>query len=188
MSRTESRLPPLAPSLVAAIEAACASVATRATDRLASAHDASHYLLTPQLVAAPATAEEVVALFAASRDQMTPMTFRSGGTSLSGQAGTAGILVDSRRNFRTIEVLEDGLRVRTGPGATVRAVNARLARHGRKLGPDPASEIACTVGGVVNNNSCWDELRDPRQHLPNLGLRRPCAAQRHDHRHRIRRR
>jgi len=39
------------------------------------------------------------------------------------------------------------------PGATVRAVNARLARHGRKLGPDPASESACTIGGVVANNS-----------------------------------
>ncbi|MDN5854666.1 MAG: FAD-binding oxidoreductase, partial [Actinomycetia bacterium] len=46
-----------------------------------------------------------------------------------------------------------GDRVRCGPGATVRAVNARLVRHGRKLGPDPASEIACTVGGVVANNS-----------------------------------
>src|SRR5690625_6984075 len=28
-----------------------------------------------------------------------------------------------------------------------------LARYGRCLGPDPASEIACTVGGVVANNS-----------------------------------
>jgi D-lactate dehydrogenase len=35
----------------------------------------------------------------------------------------------------------------------VRQTNARLARHGRKLGPDPASEIACTIGGVVANNS-----------------------------------
>ncbi len=35
----------------------------------------------------------------------------------------------------------------------MRAVNTRLARHGRKLGPDPASEIACTIGGVVANNS-----------------------------------
>ena len=35
----------------------------------------------------------------------------------------------------------------------MRQVNARLARLGRKLGPDPASEIACTLGGVVANNS-----------------------------------
>src|SRR5690606_31421308 len=52
-----------------------------------------------------------------------------------------------------IEVLDDGARVRVGPGATVRAVNARLAPYGRRLGPDPASEAACTIGGVVANNS-----------------------------------
>src|SRR5439155_1668128 len=74
-------------------------------------------------------------------------------TSLSGQAGTDGVLVDTRRHLRGIAVLDGGDRVRTGPGATVRAVNTRLARHGRKLGPDPASEIACTIGGVVANNS-----------------------------------
>jgi D-lactate dehydrogenase len=81
------------------------------------------------------------------------VTFRSGGTSLSGQAVTDGLLIDTRRHFRAIEVLDDGARVRCGPGATVRAVNARLLRHGRKLGPDPASEVACTIGGVVADNS-----------------------------------
>ena len=139
--------------LIAALEGACALVATRATDRLSSAHDASHYLLTPQAVVAPADAREVAAVLAASRAQGVPVTFRSGGTSLSGQASTAGVLVDTRRGFRRIEVLDDGARVRTGPGATVRAVNTRLVRHKRKLGPDPASEIACTIGGVVANNS-----------------------------------
>ena len=61
--------------------------------------------------------------------------------------------MDTRRHFRDIEILDGGARVRIGPGATVRQVNARLARLGRKLGPDPASEIACTLGGVVANNS-----------------------------------
>jgi D-lactate dehydrogenase len=126
---------------------------TRASDRLKMMHDASHYALLPQAVAEPVDAAEVGRLFAVSAAHGIPMTFRSGGTSLSGQAGTDGILVDTRRHFRSIDVLDDGLRVRAGPGATVRAVNARLARHGRKLGPDPASEIACTLGGVVNNNS-----------------------------------
>ncbi|MFZ9248975.1 MAG: FAD-binding and (Fe-S)-binding domain-containing protein, partial [Candidatus Nanopelagicales bacterium] len=31
--------------------------------------------------------------------------------------------------------------------------NASLRKYGKKLGPDPASEIACTIGGVVANNS-----------------------------------
>lgn len=149
----EKRLPPTGAGIIAAIEAACANVGTRATDRLAAAHDASHYLLTPQAVVAPSSMAEVGNLFAVSRALGVPLTFRSGGTSLSGQAGTSGVLVDTRRNFRSIAVLDEGLRVRTGPGATVRAVNLRLARHGRKLGPDPASEIACTIGGVVSNNS-----------------------------------
>ena len=82
-----------------------------------------------------------------------PLTFRSGGTILSGQAVTDGVLVDVRRNFRDVEVLDDGARVRVQPGVTVRALNARLARYGRKFGPDPASEAACTIGGVVANNS-----------------------------------
>src|SRR6478735_7601672 len=151
-----STLPESSPELLVALGATMATTGqlrSRATDRLAMGHDASHFALTPTAVATPADAAEVGRLFAVSAAHGVPMTFRSGGTSLSGQAGTDGILVDTRKHFRDIEILDDGARVRVGPGATVRQVNARLARHGRKLGPDPASEIACTLGGVVNNNS-----------------------------------
>jgi D-lactate dehydrogenase len=140
-------------TLETALADAIGDVRARATDRLAYAHDASHFVLTPQAVAVPRDAVEVGRLFATSRRTGVPMTFRSGGTSLSGQAVTGGILADTRRHFRRIEVLDDGARVRVGPGATIRQVNARLAAHGRKLGPDPASEGACTLGGVVANNS-----------------------------------
>ncbi|WP_224386419.1 FAD-binding and (Fe-S)-binding domain-containing protein [Pseudonocardia sp. ICBG1293] len=128
-----------------------AAVATRAIDRLRMAHDASHFARTPAAVVTVSGAAEVAALFRAAGG--VPVTFRSGGTSLSGQAVTDGILVDVRRHFRDVEILDDGARVRVGPGATVRSVNTRLARHGRMLGPDPASEVACTLGGVVANNS-----------------------------------
>jgi D-lactate dehydrogenase len=128
-------------------------VKTRAIDLHANAHDASHFLLIPQAVVTAGNAAEVGGLLRASAAQGVPLTFRSGGTSLSGQAVTDGVLVDVRRNFRDIEVLDDGARVRVQPGVTVRALNARLARYGRKFGPDPASEAACTIGGVVANNS-----------------------------------
>ncbi|WP_052226516.1 FAD-binding and (Fe-S)-binding domain-containing protein [Microbacterium mangrovi] len=153
MNHTDKRLREPDPSLLAALEATNVPVTRRATDRLAAAHDASHYLLTPLAIATPSSTADVAALFAVCREQGVSLTFRSGGTSLSGQAGTSGVMADTRRHFRSIEVLDEGRRVRTGPGATVRAVNARLARYGRKLGPDPASEIACTIGGVVSNNS-----------------------------------
>jgi D-lactate dehydrogenase len=122
-------------------------------DRRACAHDASHFLLYPQAVVAPKSAEEVARLLRACAQTGLALTFRSGGTSLSGQAGTDKVLVDVRRNFTGVEVLDGGARVRVQPGATVQAVNAHLARHGRKLGPDPASSKACTIGGVVANNS-----------------------------------
>jgi D-lactate dehydrogenase len=129
------------------------AVSTGAFDRVIAAVDASHYLLTPCAVVTPSTVAEVAELFAYARANGVPLTFRSGGTSLSGQASTDNILVDTRKHFRTISIEDNGLVARVGPGATVRQVNARLARHSRKLGPDPASEIACTVGGVVANNS-----------------------------------
>ena len=154
-------------ALVAALEeAAPGGVTARASDRLSFAHDASHYLLVPQAVVAPRDAAQVAGLLRVSAAGGVPLTFRSGGTSLSGQATADGVLVDTRRHFRGIEVLDDGARVRVQPGATVRAVNTRLAPYGRKLGPDPASESACTIGGVVANNSsgmaCGTELNTYR--------------------------
>ena len=126
---------------------------TKAIDRLAMAPDASHYALTPAEIARPTSVDDVVTLFHDARTRRRRLTFRAGGSSLSGQSVTDEILVDSRGGFRGIKVLDKGARVRVEPGATIRAVNARLARYGRKLGPDPASEIACTIGGMVANNS-----------------------------------
>jgi len=128
-------------------------VMTRALDLHAGAHDASHFLLIPRAMVVAGNAGEVGRLLRASAAQGVPLTFRSGGTSLSGQGLSDGVLVDVRRHFKDIEVLDDGLRVRVEPGVTVRALNARLAPYGRRFGPDPASERAATIGGVVANNS-----------------------------------
>jgi len=125
----------------------------RPIDLVAMAHDASHYLLRPDEVARPDSVDQLAVLLAEATRTGRPLTFRSGGTSLSGQGVTDQLLVDTRRAFTGIEVLDGGERVRVQPGATVRQVNARLARYSRRLGPDPASEIACTIGGVIANNS-----------------------------------
>ncbi|MDX3104112.1 FAD-binding oxidoreductase [Nonomuraea angiospora] len=137
-------------TVLAAVESAVPGITrTRVSDRLGTAHDASHYLLPPQAVLVPESAEQVAALLRTGLS----LTFRSGGTSLSGQGVSEHLLVDTRRHFRDIEVIDGGARVRVQPGAVLRQVNARLAPYGRKLGPDPASESACTIGGVVANNS-----------------------------------
>ncbi|MGH3703153.1 MAG: FAD-binding and (Fe-S)-binding domain-containing protein [Agromyces sp.] len=156
LAHPNGKIQPVDPHLITALRSAFPgpdAVSVRASDRLATAHDASHYLLTPMAVVRPKDVDGVATVLAVSASHRTAISFRSGGTSLSGQASTDRILVDTRRNFRDIEVLDQGLRVRVQPGATIRQVNARLSRYKRKLGPDPASEAACTVGGVVANNS-----------------------------------
>ncbi|MCT1685120.1 FAD-binding oxidoreductase [Corynebacterium appendicis] len=129
------------------------TISTRQIDRIKYAHDASHFLYTPQVVAEARNANDVAAAFRASASSGTPVVLRAGGTSLSGQAGGGGMLVDVRKHFRGVEVLDAGKRVRVQPGSTVRQVNAHLAPYGRKLGPDPASEGSATLGGVISNNS-----------------------------------
>lgn len=143
----------LAAALAEATGAASADVTVERFDRVAAAVDASHFLLTPQAVMTARSAEQVAAAFRFAQAHGRHITLRSGGTSLSGQASGADLLLDTREAFRRIRVGPSGASVRVEPGATIRQVNARLARHGRRLGPDPASEMAATVGGVVANNS-----------------------------------
>ena len=141
-------------ALLTALESAVPDgISSEFFDRRAMASDASHYLLTPSVIVRPTSATQVGDIFRISHEHAVGLTFRSGGTSLSGQGVSAGLLVDTRKNFREIEVLDGGTRVRVQPGATVKQVNIALAKYGKKLGPDPASEIACTIGGVVANNS-----------------------------------
>src|SRR3954470_11492047 len=126
---------------------------TRVLDLVRYASDASPYRLLPKAVVMARSAADVSKLFDYSRAAQVPITFRAGGTSLNGQSQTDGILVDVRRHWGGVEVLDDGARVRVKPGTVLGHVNRVLAPYGRKLGPDPAStDIAC-VGGVLANNS-----------------------------------
>ncbi len=128
-------------------------VLPRASDLIRYASDASPYRRIPAAVVQPRTVEQVTGLMAWSRRGGVPIVFRSGGTSLNGQSQTDGVLADVRRHWGGIEVLDDGARVRVGPGTVLGHVNRVLAPFGRRLGPDPASTDIATVGGVIANNS-----------------------------------
>ncbi|MDR2930618.1 MAG: FAD-binding oxidoreductase [Propionibacteriaceae bacterium] len=152
MSTTQAATP-MVQALLRGCVASPHQVRVEPADLQATSHDASHFLLRPEAVVAPRSADEVSRLLRGASQAGVGLTFRSGGTSLSGQAGTDKVLVDVRRHFTNIEVLDDGAKVKVQPGVTVNQVNARLAPYGRQLGPDPASSRACTIGGVVANNS-----------------------------------
>lgn len=128
-------------------------VLTRWLERISCAADASFYRLVPQAVVRPVDEGEVSALFKLSQRLGIPLTFRAGGTSLSGQSVSDGILVDIARHFTKVEVLDEGRRVRSEPGVIGGRINALLRPWGRRIGPDPASIDACRIGGILSNNA-----------------------------------
>jgi len=128
-------------------------VLDRPVDLIAFASDASFYRLIPKAVAFAGSIEDVRGLFRLSHETNIPMTFRAAGTSLSGQSVSDGILVEVARNWRGIQVLDGGAKVKVQPGVIGAHVNHALKFFKAKMGPDPASINTCTVGGILSNNS-----------------------------------
>jgi D-lactate dehydrogenase len=101
----------------------------------------------------PRSIDDVSAIMDFCRRNGRHATFRAAGTSLNGQSQSDDILIDVRRHWSGGKVEDGGRRFRVKPGLILSHANAMLARHRRKIGPDPASNAACTIGGVIANNS-----------------------------------
>ena len=130
-----------------------ARIKVRLIDLVAYASDAGFYYLRPKAVVQPVAESEIVALFRFSHQHQIPLVFRTGGTSLSGQSITDGILVDLSQYWNKMLIEENGDLVRVQPGITGSMVNAYLKRYKRKIGPDPSSIDAAMMGGILSNNS-----------------------------------
>jgi D-lactate dehydrogenase len=130
-----------------------ARIKVRLIDLVGYASDAGFYQLTPKAVVQPVNEEEIALLFKLSSDSKIPLVFRAGGTSLSGQSITDGILVDLSRFWNAIHVEEEGGSVRVQPGLTGAMVNVYLKKFNRKIGPDPSSINSAMMGGIISNNA-----------------------------------
>ena len=122
-------------------------------DRHAFAGDAGFYFLLPEVIVQPDSIDEIKRLFQFANQQKIPLTFRAGGTSLSGQAISDGILVDLSRNWKKVKPGINGETIAVEPSAIGSHVNHALKRFARKIGPDPASINAAMMGGILSNNS-----------------------------------
>src|ERR1700733_32165 len=129
------------------------NVLHRAIDLVRYASDASPYRLLPQVVVLPRSTDDIVKLFRYCRENGRHATFRAAGTSLNGQSQSDDILIDVRRHWYGAKVEDDGRRVRARPGMILGHVNAMLGRYSRRVGPVPASSLACTIGDVIANNA-----------------------------------
>src|SRR5690349_6878070 len=128
-------------------------VETRYIDRVTYGADAGFYFLLPKAVVKPVSEEEIIGLFNFSHEHHIPLVFRTGGTSLSGQSITDGILVDLSQHWNKISIEEQGNSVRVQPGITGGMVNAYLKSKRRKIGPDPSSINSAMMGGIISNNA-----------------------------------
>jgi len=128
-------------------------IRARYIDVLSFASDAGFYHLVPKAVVQPVNEAEIISLFRFSQQHNIPLVFRTGGTSLSGQCITAGILVDLSQHWNKITVEAAGELVRVQPGITGAMVNAHLKRYHKKIGPDPSSISAAMMGGILSNNA-----------------------------------
>lgn len=120
--------------------------------QLVWAHDASHFRIIPGATVRAKDAEQIAKLLAAANQNSIPVTFRSGGSSLSGQTLGSGLVIDTRSAFLRLSEIGPDF-VTAEPGVTLSRLNGHLSRIGRKVGPDPASLVASTLGGAVSNNS-----------------------------------
>ncbi len=131
-------------------------VLARPIDRLARSVDASLYRLIPEVVVRPRDLAELRSLLECARRHRRPLTFRSAGTSLSGQAVTEGILVELAPFWKACRVLDGGRRVWTQPGVVGRIIDGRTAASPR---PDfQRSNTAASSSGrgspIATSNSC----------------------------------
>jgi len=157
-----------------------ARVLTRTVDRIAFASDASLYRLIPRAVVQPISTEEVRQLFCFSNEEKIPLTFRSGGTSLSGQAITDGLLVDVGRFWRSANVEDEGRLLRVQPGLIGQQANQVLKRYGAKIGPDPASLSSARLGGILSNNAsgmCCGVIQNAYHTLRSMTFLLPSGTQ-----------
>ncbi|MCP5141651.1 MAG: glycolate oxidase subunit GlcD [Gammaproteobacteria bacterium] len=115
----------------------------------------SAYREKPMLVALPERVEQVQAVLRLCKQHQTPVVARGAGTGLSGGAlpNSKGLLLSLARFNRILDIDPLARTARVQPGVRNLAISEAAAPHGLYYAPDPSSQIACTIGGNVAENS-----------------------------------
>ena len=109
----------------------------------------------PMIVVLPETEVEVAQVLQLCHARGVPVVPRGAGTGLSGGAlpHGAGVLLSLAKLNRIIEVDPRSRTATVQPGVRNLAISEAAAPHGLYYAPDPSSQIACTIGGNVAENS-----------------------------------
>ncbi|MFC6837947.1 FAD-binding oxidoreductase [Halomarina ordinaria] len=126
----------------------------------------------PDAVVWPATTEEVAAVLEGANGRGIPVTPRSGGSGLEGNAiPTAGGIVLSTADIGHVDVSPADLQATVGAGVVYDDLNERLAAKGLRFAPGISSGDVATIGGMVATNaSGFNAVRygETRDHVRRL--------------------
>jgi FAD/FMN-containing dehydrogenase/Fe-S oxidoreductase len=117
--------------------------------------DGSNFRQVPLGVVLPRTVEAGAEAIAVCREHDAPVLSRGGGTSLAGQCTNTGVVIDwSKYCHRVLDVDADAKTCTVEPGIVLDVLNERLRETRLRFGPEPATHMNCTIGGMIGNNSC----------------------------------
>src|SRR5215475_11566490 len=113
------------------------------------------YRQSPLVVVLPSTVEQVSAVLRYCKEHGIKVVPRGAGTSLSGGALPLadGVLLGMGKFNRILEIDYDNRCAVVQPGVTNLAISQAVETAGFYYAPDPSSQIACTIGGNVAENS-----------------------------------
>ncbi len=151
---TKSAAPELLRELAGVLPAA--NVLSRPSELLPYECDGlSAYRQRPMVVVLPETVEQVARILAICRRRGLPVVARGAGTGLSGGALplVEGVLMVLAKFNRILELDPVRRTARVQPGVRNLAISEAAAPHGLYYAPDPSSQIACSIGGNVAENS-----------------------------------
>ena len=115
----------------------------------------SAYRQLPWVVALPDTIEQLQAIMRLCRAEKIPVIARGAGTGLSGGAlpREQSLLLSLAKFNQIMEIDPVARTARVQPGVRNLAISEAVKQHGLYYAPDPSSQIACTIGGNVAENS-----------------------------------
>ncbi len=115
----------------------------------------SAYRELPMVVCLPHTIEQVQAILRVCYKMQAPVVARGAGTGLSGGALPLknGVLLSLAKFMRILEIDTANRIARVQPGVRNLAISQAASPYGLYYAPDPSSQIACTIGGNVAENS-----------------------------------
>lgn len=113
------------------------------------------YRQLPLLVVLPRTLDEVRRIMRLCHERGVPVVARGTGTGVSGGAlpHAEGVLLSLARFTRILDIDRVNRTARVQPGVRNLAISEAAAPFGLYYAPDPSSQIACTIGGNVAENS-----------------------------------